>query len=120
MHKILPLTLAVVSATVFGAETELESCLALADTERLACYDEKVKAAQKRRLQAERQEPAIATMNTGESQDSQQNTGAEAALIPVATILQSLWSWMTVIKEGPSGSEPINPTLFCRCITAVR
>lgn len=71
MHKILPLTLAVMSATVFGSETELESCLALADTERLACYDEKVKAAQKRRLQAERQEPAIAAMSTGESQDPQ-------------------------------------------------
>lgn len=100
MHKILPLTLAVMSATVFGAETELESCLALADTERLACYDEKVKAAQKRRLQAERQEPAIAAMSTGESQDPQQNTEAEAALIPVATILQSLWELDDSDKRG--------------------
>lgn len=101
MQKTLLLTCAVISIAARASEQDLEACLALADAERLACYDEKVKAAQKQRLQAERQEPVV-TLTTVPSTETVDTTAitAPAPLIPIATILQSLWELDDSDKRG--------------------
>jgi len=81
-------------SAALSAQT-LEQCLALEDTERLACYDEIVKAQQKERLLAERvieaPTPEILVSEEGE---------VETAPIPVATVLQSLWELDEEDKRG--------------------
>lgn len=104
MHRLTALAVAIgVVNPVLGSEAEqrLEQCLALADQQRLSCYDDIVKAMQKQRLLAERQ-PATAVAKTVTEQPD--TTDAErvtaAPVIPVATILQSLWELTEQDKRG--------------------
>lgn len=108
MKIALPSALLLGTVTfVQAAEPALEQCLALADAERLACYDERVKASQKRRLLAERVEltPEVTMVASAEG-------GQEPAPIPVATVLQSLWELDDTDKRGTFRVRTYQPNYF--------
>lgn len=108
MKKALSSSLLLSSVTFAqAAEPDLEKCLALADAERLACYDEIVKAQQKQRILAERVEvtPQAALVKTAEG-------ALEPAPIPVATVLQSLWELDDTDKRGTFRVRTYHPSYF--------
>lgn len=90
-----------------AAIPDLEQCLALADTERLACYDEIVKAQQKQRIISERQEVVPQAVFIATAEDA-----LEPAPIPVATLLQSLWELDDGDKRGTFRVRTYQPNYF--------
>lgn len=96
VNKLLTSSLLIVLGQSSNAlANTLESCLALEDVARLACYDELAKAQQKERLIAERVvEPPIPEIEVTAEGD------VEEAPIPVSTILQSLWELDEQDKRG--------------------
>lgn len=96
MKKTFSCSLFLCTAAIASTpDNTIERCLALADTDRLACYDEIVKAQQKARLLKEREVetpvPAVIVETDG---------SLIPAPIPVATILQSLWELDDQDKRG--------------------
>lgn len=95
------------SAMANSVVPSYESCLGLADAERLVCYDEIAKAEQKSRLLAERvvtaPQPLLDISSDGE---------VEPAPIPVATILQSLWELEDSDKRGTFRVRTYQPNFF--------
>ncbi len=107
MKLVFPVSLFLTHFSLIAQETNLEHCLGLADQQRLACYDEKVIASQKQRLLAQNQEtaPVLKLTDTIASE-------FEPEVIPLATVLHSLWELDTSDKRGTFRVRTYQPNYF--------